>query len=403
MMLNIKLDSSNDFSFADSSTRLFFTIKIIGKMEDIRQKKGITGNWLIIVIDQSSSMVGEKLETAKQAAISAINELNPGNYVSIYSFSDDVEIVADHTSLNDVKRLENSIKEISAHGKTALFKTLDFIINKAKPYAEDAGSVTLIMLTDGQPTDMTDIHRYESIAGMAAEYGIKINSIGIGSDYNEEIIKKISDITNGEFYNIVDRSQIGTIFGSYVQQLNKTVATSAVMSVKVREGADFKSYDQNFIQQGDQYLLNVGMISDIPFIITGQVVIPPGPEGPVNIMNISIDYKDENGVSKSDSIDFKITRTNDSRKIVSSTRQDVINAARVKMNVEKFEYLTSVGDITGATKAIGEARKAAEATKNIKLIESTRKLENIVSSAPTGKVDKKQIYNETSRIKKKGD
>jgi len=402
-MLNIKLDSSNDFSFADSSTRLFFTIKIIGKMEDIRQKKSITGNWLIIVIDQSSSMVGEKLETAKQAAISAINELNPGNYVSIYSFSDDVEIVADHTSLNDVKRLENSIKEISAHGKTALFKTLDFIINKAKPYAEDAGSVTLIMLTDGQPTDMTDIHKYESIAGMAAEYGIKINSIGIGSDYNEEIIKKISDITNGEFYNIVDRSQIGTIFGSYVQQLNKTVATSAVMSVKVREGADFKSYDQNFIQQGDQYLLNVGMISDIPFIITGQVVIPPGPEGPVNIMNISIDYKDENGVSKSDSIDFKITRTNDSRKIVSSTRQDVINAARVKMNVEKFEYLTSVGDITGATKAIGEARKAAEATKNIKLIESTRKLENIVSSASTGKVDKKQIYNETSRIKKKGD
>jgi len=403
MMLNIKLDSSNDFSFADSSTRLFFTIKIIGKMEDIRQKKSITGNWLIIVIDQSSSMVGEKLETAKQAAISAINELNPGNYVSIYSFSDDVEIVADHTSLNDVKRLENSIKEISAHGKTALFKTLDFIINKAKPYAEDAGSVTLIMLTDGQPTDMTDIHKYESIAGMAAEYGIKINSIGIGSDYNEEIIKKISDITNGEFYNIVDRSQIGTIFGSYVQQLNKTVATSAVMSVKVREGADFKSYDQNFIQQGDQYLLNVGMISDIPFIITGQVVIPPGPEGPVNIMNISIDYKDENGVSKSDSIDFKITRTNDSRKIVSSTRQDVINAARVKMNIEKFEYLTSVGDITGATKAIGEARKAAEATKNIKLIESTRKLENIVSSASTGKVDKKQIYNETSRIKKKGD
>jgi len=403
MMLNIKLDSSNDFSFADSSTRLFFTIKIIGKMEDIRQKKSITGNWLIIVIDQSSSMMGEKLETAKQAAISAINELNPGNYVSIYSFSDDVEIVADHTSLNDVKRLENSIKEISAHGKTALFKTLDFIINKAKPYAEDAGSVTLIMLTDGQPTDMTDIHKYESIAGMAAEYGIKINSIGIGSDYNEEIIKKISDITNGEFYNIVDRSQIGTIFGSYVQQLNKTVATSAVMSVKVREGADFKSYDQNFIQQGDQYLLNVGMISDIPFIITGQVVIPPGPEGPVNIMNISIDYKDENGVSKSDSIDFKITRTNDSRKIFSSTRQDVINAARVKMNIEKFEYLTSVGDITGATKAIGEARKAAEATKNIKLIESTRKLENIVSSASTGKVDKKQIYNETSRIKKKGD
>ena len=403
MMLNIKLDSSNDFSFADSSTRLFFTIKIIGKMEDIRQKKSITGNWLIIVIDQSSSMVGEKLETAKQAAISAINELNPGNYVSIYSFSDDVEIVADHTNLNDVKRLENSIKEISAHGKTALFKTLDFIINKAKPYSEDAGSVTLIMLTDGQPTDMTDIHRYESIAGMAAEYGIKINSIGIGSDYNEEIIKKISDITNGEFYNIVDRSQIGTIFGSYVQQLNKTVATSAVMSVKLREGADFKSYDQNFIQQGNQYLLNVGMISDIPFIITGQVVIPPGPEGPVNIMNISIDYKDENGVSKSESIDFKITRTNDSRKIVSSTRQDVINAARVKMNIEKFEYLTSVGDITGATKAIGEARKAAEATKNIKLIESTRKLENIVSSASTGKIDKKQIYNETSRIKKKGD
>lgn len=402
-MLDIKFESSNDFAFSDSSTRLFFTIKITGKTENIHQKKGITGNWLIIVIDRSSSMVGEKIETAKQAAISAINELNPGNYLSIYSFSDDVEVVADHTNLNDTRGLENSIREIYASGRTALFKTMDFIISKAKPYAEDAGSVTVVMLTDGQPTDVTDLHRYESVAGMAAEYGIKINSIGIGSDYNEEIIKRVSDITNGEFYNIVDRSQIGTIFGSYVQQLNKTVANSAVMSVTMREGADFESYDQSFIQQGDQYLLNIGMISDTPFIITGQVVIPPGPEGAVNVMNISIDYKDENGSSKSDSIEFKIIRTNDSKKIVSSTRQDVINAARVKMNVRKFEYLTSVGNITEATKAIVEARKAAEATKNIKLIESTRKLENIVSSAPTGKVDKKQIYNETSRIKKKGD
>jgi len=48
-------------------------------------------------------MVGEKIETAKEAAITTIKNLKKGNYISIYTFSDDVEILADHESVSDMR------------------------------------------------------------------------------------------------------------------------------------------------------------------------------------------------------------------------------------------------------------------------------------------------------------
>jgi Uncharacterized protein containing a von Willebrand factor type A (vWA) domain len=226
-------------------------------------------------------MVGEKIETAKEAAITTIKNLKKGNYISIYTFSDDVEILVDHESVSDIDRFRNLINEIRANGRTSLHKTLVTLINNAKDYAIDAGSVSVLFLTDGQPTDITDLSKYEPLAGMAAEYGIRINMIGIGSDYNEDIIKRISDITNGEFYHVADRSELSTIFGDYADHINKTIANSVVMSVTLKEAKEFKSYDQNFIQQGNQYLLNVGSVTEEPFVITGHIIVPPGNNGEV--------------------------------------------------------------------------------------------------------------------------
>ena len=407
-MIDIQTEFSNKYCFADSSTRLFYRITLKGKINSESLKNSpsqsySSGNWLIFVIDRSSSMVGEKIETAKEAAITTIKNLKKGNYISIYTFSDDVEILVDHESVSDIDRFRNLINEIRANGRTSLHKTLVTLINNAKDYAIDAGSVSVLFLTDGQPTDITDLSKYEPLAGMAAEYGIRINMIGIGSDYNEDIIKRISDITNGEFYHVADRSELSTIFGDYADHINKTIANSVVMSVTLKEAKEFKSYDQNFIQQGNQYLLNVGSVTEEPFFITGHIIVPPGNNGEVPLLSISVDYRDMDGSPKSINQVLNVERTNDMQKIVSNTNQEIVNAARVKMNIERFEYLASIGDVSGATKAISEARKAAEATKNIKLIESTKKLESMVSSTQTGKIDKKQIYNETSRIKRKGD
>ncbi|MGC9067352.1 MAG: VWA domain-containing protein, partial [Minisyncoccia bacterium] len=116
-MIEIGIETSNLFTFVDSPTRLFFIMNIQGRVDEVSKKSAISGNWLIIIIDQSSSMVGEKIETAKEAAISTIKELKSGNYISIYAFSDEVEVIADHEGLSDIKKLENGIKEIYAHGR----------------------------------------------------------------------------------------------------------------------------------------------------------------------------------------------------------------------------------------------------------------------------------------------
>ena len=64
-----------------------------------------------------------------------------------------------------------------------------------------------------------------------------------------------------------------------------------------------------------------------------------------------------------------------------------------------MEYLISQGDFDNATKINRQAMEAANATRKIELIEATRKLDRVLSSG-SGEVDRKEAYNQTTKIKR---
>ena len=72
-----------------------------------------------LAIDCSGSMDGEKLEDAKESAISVVRRLSPGDLVSIVTFETEVQVVLNPTPASDPS-IENIIRSIDVGGATAL-------------------------------------------------------------------------------------------------------------------------------------------------------------------------------------------------------------------------------------------------------------------------------------------
>ena len=74
-----------------------------------------------IVLDQSGSMSGRKIEEAKLAAIMAIDQLREDDIVSVVTYQSTVDVLVPATKLYDREAIRKAIRGIRAGGKTALF------------------------------------------------------------------------------------------------------------------------------------------------------------------------------------------------------------------------------------------------------------------------------------------
>ncbi len=76
---------------------------------------------VVLVLDKSGSMSGQKIARAKQAAIKALGRLNANDIVSVVTYDSTVHVLVPATKLSDIGRIRKKIQSIEAGGSTALF------------------------------------------------------------------------------------------------------------------------------------------------------------------------------------------------------------------------------------------------------------------------------------------
>ncbi|MEM3908198.1 MAG: vWA domain-containing protein, partial [Nitrososphaerota archaeon] len=145
------------------------------------------GSRSIILLDNSGSMEGDKLDQAKAAAVQYYKSLRQGDTITIASFSDTVKFL-----LKDEKpfqgSIESVIRNIVSEGGTNMYSALMQVYDKFSHTAVDSlrpESFKLVLLTDGFPTDGSD-PEFVEIASKFQKLGIPMYIIGIGTDYNED-------------------------------------------------------------------------------------------------------------------------------------------------------------------------------------------------------------------------
>jgi Ca-activated chloride channel family protein len=115
--------------------------------------------------------------------------------ISIVIFSDDAEIVLPPTPVTNSDLIESKISMIKPSGGTEIRKGLQAGMDLLWQGKDKNSASYLVLLTDGQTYgDEEDCYK---LARKAAKRGIIISALGIGHEWNDQFLEKLTSITGG--------------------------------------------------------------------------------------------------------------------------------------------------------------------------------------------------------------
>ena len=171
----------------------FFLLLVAPKVEV--DERDVVAKDVILVLDTSGSMEGEKIAQAKDALEFIIGHLNPEDRFNIVAFSTGVRTYAREpqypSEAGDAWRF---IDDLRAVGGT----NIDLALAEALAMADGERPQILIFLTDGLPTEgVTDTDRIIANVSRQAPENVRIFAFGVGDDVNTFLLDTIAQDNRG--------------------------------------------------------------------------------------------------------------------------------------------------------------------------------------------------------------
>lgn len=180
------------------------------------KKKDTPSLAMVLVIDKSGSMSGEKIDLAKEAAIASVELLTDRDYVGVIAFDGDPYVVADLQSAASKPGIIQSIEHIEASGGTSMHPPMV----KAHEMLQliTATLKHCIVLTDGvsQPGD------FQGITSQMAAEQITVSTVAVGQDIDAELLQSIARWGKGRYYQTADPHDIPQIFSKETMSASKS-------------------------------------------------------------------------------------------------------------------------------------------------------------------------------------
>jgi len=180
---------------------------------------------LCFVLDRSGSMQGAKLESLKAATRKVIELLRPQDVAAIVIFDDTVQTLVPATPVGDRSALLAAVDSITEAGGTAMSLGMKAGQVELQKYLGPDRISRMLLLTDGQTWGDEPLCR--DLARELGQAGARITALGLGVEWNEQLLDDIAAASDGYSDYIADPAQITTFFQQAVQTAQATVATDA--------------------------------------------------------------------------------------------------------------------------------------------------------------------------------
>jgi Ca-activated chloride channel family protein len=232
---------------------------------------------LCLVLDRSTSMQGEKMDLTKAAAIQIMRMLRPEDIFGIVVFGDRAEVALPSTFMRDPKRLQSRIQSIEPGGATEIFQGLQAGLGEVRRGLDPGRSSHIILLTDGHTYG--DEPACLELASEAAGLSVSISGFGIGTDWNDIFLDKLTSSTGSTSTYVTTPQDIQHILVDKFKQLERAFVDDMVLEWSPAQGVQL-SYCFRLQPEGGpveaQRSMHLGSIlRDTPLSVLFEFLVEP--------------------------------------------------------------------------------------------------------------------------------
>lgn len=187
---------------------------------------------LAIVLDRSGSMSGDKIVKAREAACEAIRRLDAKDIVSVVAYDNSSEVIVPAQYVAEKEALIARINAIGPRGCTALFDGVSAGATEIRKFKGMCEISRILLLSDGQanvgPSSAEELGRY---GALLMKEGIAVSTIGLGVDYNEDLMTRLSQKSDGNSYFVEKSGDLPRVFSSELGDVLSVAATKVALKI----------------------------------------------------------------------------------------------------------------------------------------------------------------------------
>ena len=147
---------------------------------------------LVVVLDRSGSMHGERIEGAKTALLDLVDRLDPDDLFGLVTFDSEVDVVVPTGPLRNRTAVKRAVAGVHPRGSTDLSNGYLRGLDEARRVATPGGA-TVLLISDGHANEgLTDPSVLEGLAAKGYADGITTSTLGFGLGYDERIMSAIA-------------------------------------------------------------------------------------------------------------------------------------------------------------------------------------------------------------------
>ncbi len=391
-------------------------------LPEIKRKNHVN---LAIVLDKSGSMnSSRKIQEARNAAVAALKMLRQGDVFSVISYDSSARVIVPSTAVTARNRdaAIEQIRSINPGGSTALFGGVSLGANEVRKNSKENFVNRIILLSDGLanvgPSTPAELGRFG--ASLIKE-NISVSTIGVGVDYNEDLMTALSQNSDGNFYYVENSGDLPRIFSKELGSALKVAAKSIRVKITCPEGVkpqgilghqcriDGNTIEMNFNQVYGGHEKSLIL----------QVEVPPKSAGSqADVARVEVDYKGLEGkykhrvvdaVTASFSADQQLISKNINRKVQADVavqkgavlREEAVqqadqgNFVEAKQKLQQAAtLLNNAAEQTGDKDLKKQAEQVEERSKKLEPGSSYKKARKQLKGS-SFQYRNKQIYNQS--------
>ena len=257
-----------------------------------------------------------KMKLANKAVCTLIDQLNLDDRFGLVTFESNTETVQgieDVSSIN-ISRLKNRIMEITDNGGTDFSAGYIRATNEFKKFVnanKDEYENRIIVITDAMPNyGVTSSDSLMKMCENNSANGIYTTFIGVGVDFNTQLIEEITDIKGANYYSVHNADEFTKRMGEEFEYMVTPLVFDLSLDVNSNDYTIESIYGSDKANAKNGNVMNVNTLfpskSESGEVKGGVVLLKltPRNDAPTGKIAVKVSYKDRNGQSFNNSQEF---------------------------------------------------------------------------------------------------